>query len=196
MLSSDARVALRPDATFRELIAERPPGFWRALARPALVLLVIAVGLPIAAVHQVTVKLVLTTAAAWSFIVVVQMAIAAAMIASAPSRRVSFLHAFDLWFAGHVPYSLWILAIPLVTAVPAGTPHELMGLAFIVPLVWTTVIVAAFCRVVLGLAAADASRRAALHLATVVIVVAALATWAAGGPAAIVSYVAHRLGRI
>jgi hypothetical protein len=160
------------------------------------VLLVIAVGVPVTAVHRVTITLVLTTAVAWGAIVALQMAIGAAVIASAPSRRVGFLHALDLWFAGHVPYSLLILALPIVTAIPVATPHELMGIAILVPLVWTTFIVAAFCRVVLDLTPAAARWRATWHLAVVVIVGSALAVWAAGGPAAILSYTLRRLSAL
>jgi hypothetical protein len=193
MLSPDARVALSPEATYLELVRDRSTSAWSSLARPALVLLVLAVGVSIAAVHQITLKLVLTTAAAWSAIIGIQLAIGAALIASASTRRVGFIRALDLWFVGHMPYTLWILALPLVTAVPVGTPHELMGLAIVVPVLWTTVIVTAFCRVVLGLTPAAARGRAALHLAVVVLVGGALVVWAAGGPTALLSYALRRL---
>lgn len=193
MLSPDVRVAFRPEATYLELIRETTESPWRAAVRPALVVLVIAVGVAVAAVHQVTLTLVLTTSAAWGAIVAVQIAIAAALIASAPTRRVDFVRALDLWFAGHVPYSMWILALPLVTTVPVATPHELMGIAILVPLVWTTFIATAFFRVVLGLSPAAARRRAAVHLALVLLVGGAVVVWAAGGPAALLSYGVRRL---
>ena len=193
MFSSDARVAIRPEATYHTLLAEAAPSPWVALRRPALVLLVVAVGVSITAIHQITLSLLLTTAAAWGGVVVFQTAIAAAVIASAPARRVGFVRALDLWFAGHLPYSLWVLALPIVTIVPAGTPHELMGVSAVVPLVWTMFIVAAFCRVVLGLSASAARWRTAMHLALVVIVVSAVVVWAAGGPTALLSYFLRRL---
>jgi hypothetical protein len=193
MLSPDARVALRPEATYLELIAEPSPPSWQALGRPVLVVLVIAVGLTVAAVHQITLKLVLTTAAAWSATVAIQIAIGAGLIASAPSRRVGFVRAVDLWFAGHLPYSLWILGLPLIAALPLATPHELMVFSIVIPLVWTTTIVTAFCRVVLGLTAAAARWRSAVHLLLVLILGSALVVWAAGGPMAIISYVLRRL---
>ena len=192
MLSPDARVALHPEATYRQLIAEAGPPAWRVLLRPALVLLVIAVGLPVAAVHQVTLDLLVTTAAAWFAIVLIQAAIGAAVIAWPSRRHVGFIHALDLWFAGHLPYSLWILALPVLYVVPLGTPHELMAASFVVPFVWTTTIVVAFCRVVLGLEPTAARRHAAVHLLLVVIVGSALVLWAAGGPAALLSYVVRR----
>jgi Na+/phosphate symporter len=68
-----------------------------------------------------------------------------------------------------------------------------MGLSVVVPLVWTTSIVSAFCRVVLGLSPAAARRRVALHLVLVVCVGGAVVVWAAGGPAALLSYGLRRL---
>ena len=192
MLSPDARVAFRPEATYHALLAEAPPSPWLALRRPALVLFVIAVGVSIAATHQVTINLLLTTAAVWGAIVLIQMAIGAAVIASSLPRDVGFARAIDLWFAGHLPYSLWILALPMLTVVPLATPHEIMAISLVVPLLWTTFIVTAFCRVVLGLPPAAARGRAAIHLALVIIVGAIGVVWAAGGPAALLSYLVRR----
>src|SRR5262249_28091241 len=134
VFSTDARVAFAPDSTYRALIARTTLPAWRALVRPALVLLVLAVSLPITAVHAITLDLVLRTALTFSVIVVVQLAIGAIVIASAPAPRVSFARALDLWFAGHLPYSLWILLLPVVTAIPYGSPHELIGISAIAPL--------------------------------------------------------------
>jgi hypothetical protein len=193
VFSTDARVAFAPETTYRALITRTTIPAWRSLSRPALVLLVLAVGVPITAVHAITLDLMLRSAAVWSVIVLVQLAIGAVVIASAPARRVSFARAIDLWFAGHLPYSLLILSLPIVTAFPIATPHELMGIAIIVPLVWTTFVVAAFCRVVLGLTPTGARWRVALHFGLVLIVGSALTVWAAGGPAAILSYALRRL---
>ncbi len=193
MLSSDARIAFRPEATYLELIARPAPPAWRALGRPLLVLAVIAIGLPVAAAHDVTARLVLTTAAAWSPLVLIQAATGAALIASAPARRVGVVRALDLWFAAHLPYSFWILALPALAAVPIATPHELMAASLAAPLAWTAVIVAAYCRTVLGATPAGARQRAAVHLAVVIAIGSALVLWAAGGWAALVSYLLRRL---
>jgi hypothetical protein len=146
----------------------------------------------IAATHQVTVDLLLTTAAIWGAVVLIQLAVGAAVIVSSPTRSVGFAHAIDLWFAGHLPYSLWILALPMLTVVPAATPHEIMAMSIVVPLVWTTFIVTAFCRVVLGLPPSAARWRAAMHLTLVFIIGAIAVVWAAGGPAALLSYLVRR----
>jgi len=196
VFSTDARVAFAPETTYRALITRTTLPAWRALVRPALVLLVLAVSLPITAVHNITLDLVLRTAATFSVIVLAQLAIGSVVIASAPKRPVSFARALDLWFAGHLPYNLWILFLPFVTAVPIGpaaSPHELMGISAIVPLVWTPFIVGAFCRVVLDVTPAGARRRVILHMAMVLVVASALVIWAAGGAAALSSYLLRRV---
>lgn len=196
MFSTDVHVAFAPETTYRALIAQTTLPAWRALLRPALVLLVLAVSLPITAVHNITLDLVLRSAVMFSVIVLLQLGIGAVVIASASARRVSFARALDLWFAGHLPYNLLILFLPFVTAVPIGpadSPHELMGLSAIAPLVWTPFIVAAFCRVVLGLTPSGARLRVILHMAMVFIVAAALVVWAAGGVAALSSYMLRRV---
>jgi hypothetical protein len=192
-VSPDLRVALHPEQTYRELISQAPPPSWHAVGRILLVLLVIAVGVTVAAVHRITASLVLTTAIVWSPIVAIQVAIGVAVIGTASQRRVGFVRALDLWFAGHLPYSLWVLALPVVAMIPAATPHELIAMSIVVPLVWTTLIVTAFCRVVLDLSPRAARRHAAFHLAMACAIGGALVVWAAGGPAALVSYLLRRL---
>lgn len=196
MFSTDARVAFAPETTYRALIERTTLPPWRALVRPVLVLLVLAVSLPITAVHNITLDLVLRSAVMFSVIVLAQLAIGAVVIGSAPARPVSFARALDLWFTGHLPYNLWILLLPFVTAVPIGpadSPHELMGISAIAPLVWTAFIVGAFCRVVLGVTPAGARRRAILHVAMVLIAGSAFVIWAAGGFAALSSYLLRRV---
>lgn len=196
MFSNDARVALAPETTYRALIAQTTLPAWRALVRPALVLLVLAVSLPITAVHTITLDLVVRSAAVFSAIVVVQLAIGTIVIASAPARPVSFARAIDLWFTGHLPYNLWALLLPFVTAAhfgPADSPHELMAISIVAPFVWTAFIVGAFCRVVLDVPRDGARRRVVLHMAMVLVAGGALATWAAGGVGALSSYMLRRV---
>jgi hypothetical protein len=191
MFSTDVQLAFAPGATYRELIAQnRPVRWWRALARPAFVLLIIAVVVPMMATDRITAGLVLTSAAAWSPVVAIQMAIAAIFVA--PARGVGFWRAMDLWFAAHLPYSLWILLLPFLTSSPAVPPHDVMGVSIVVPLLWTGVLTSAFFRTVLGLNVWTARGRAMLHLAIVVIVILALGLWAAGGISGTLGYVVRR----
>jgi hypothetical protein len=196
MLSIDARVALAPEDTYRQLVPEvTQPRWWQALARPALVLLALALVMSIMATHSVTASLLLTSAIAWSAVVLIQIAAALVTIGSAAGRRVGFARALDLWFAGHLPYSAWILLLPLITASHTISPLDVIAVTFIVPTVWTTFIATAYCRVVLGATAGRARWRVAAHQLVTLTVTAALALWAAGGIAAVASYVVRTLER-
>jgi hypothetical protein len=197
VLSINAQVALAPEGTYRRLVAEPARvRWWHALARPALVLLVMAVALPVMAVRTITVQLVFVSAAAWSLVVLVQIAMALPTIAWAPGRTVSVPRALDLWFAGHLPYSAWILLLPVITSIRPDLPAlNMMAITFAVPTVWTTFIITAFCRRVLGAMPAGARWRAALHQVVSIAVVVTLALWAAGGLASVTSYILRMLGR-
>ena len=197
MFSTDVRLALAPSATYRELISQNiPVRWWRALARPALALLLIAVVVPMMVTNAITARLVLSSAIAWGLVVAIQLAIAAVLVAPARARDVGFWRALDLWFAGHVPYSLWILLLPLLTNSLAVPPHDVMGLSFLAPLAWTSVITNAFFQTVLGMDASTARRRTTLHLVVVVIIVSVFGLWAAGGISATVGYLVRRLGAL
>ena len=192
MVSTDVQLAFAPDAIYRQLVAQnRPIRWWRALARPALALLLIAVVVPMMVTHEITAGLVITSAAAWGFVVAIQLAIAAIFVAPAPASGVAFWRAMDLWFAGHVPYSLWILLLPFLTST-AVPPHDMICVSILAPLVWTSVITGAFFRTVLGMDASTARRRALFHLMIVVIIISALGLWAAGGIPATLGYVMRR----
>jgi hypothetical protein len=146
-----------------------------------MVLLVIAVMVPIAAVQRVTVGLVASAALSWSFAVGVQALVAAAVIASAPRRRVRLATALDLWFAGHLPYSLWLLiALTWMTISPA-TSVERVILSASVPAVWTMWVIAAFCRTVLATTPAGARWRTAVHVVAICGFTVSYIAWVAGG---------------
>jgi hypothetical protein len=114
----------------------------------------------------VTVGLVAATAIAWSFIVAIQLVVGVLVIGSVPSRRIGLWHALDLWFAGHLPYSLWLLAVAALMANVPGSLELIIVLA-VAPSLWTAAIVAAFCRIVLGCSRGGARRRAAIHFVAV-----------------------------
>ena len=181
-LSPEVRIALAPDKTYRELAARTEHvGAWRMLHRPLVALVVIATAVPIMAVQRITIALFAASIASFGFVVLIQMLVGAGIIASARSRRVSMPRALDLWFAGHAPYSLCLLT---VAAVFASTPYAsldgLVALA-IVPAAWTAVIVAAFCRHVLGTSRAGARWRAAVHFVLIWAIAFELVALSAGG---------------
>ena len=152
------------------------------LRRPLIVALVIGTAVPIMAVQRVTLGLLVSSVLSFSFVVAIQMAVGAAIIATgrdrpsgrpfdARSLRPSLPQALDLWFAGHVPYSLWLLTVAAAFASMRAASLDLLIALAVLPAIWTAVIVAAFCRRVLGTSPAGARWRAAAHF---------LAIWAIG----------------
>ena len=122
----------------------------RLMVRLCIILLTIAVVIPVMSVQRVTMGLVAMAAVSWSFVVAIQIAVAVGVIMSARERRIDLVPALDLWFAGHLPYSLWMLAVAaLATSSGLVDPMFLFATA-VVPSAWTAWIVAAFCRRVLG----------------------------------------------
>jgi hypothetical protein len=197
MISTELRLALAPERTYRELLArDTDVTRWQMLARPATLLLVIGVAIPMMALHRVTLRLVATTAVVWSAAVAIEFVAAWCVIRSVDSRQVRTAQAIDLWFAGHLPFSLWLLALPITTWASVTAPAlEIVGLTSIVPLVWTAFIVTAFCRTVLGTTSAAARWRAGIHLGAFVIVASTLFMMSAGGGAALLSYAMRRLAK-
>ena len=178
LFSTEAMLAFAPGVTFATLLADPRPLLWR---RAGMAVLVVATAIPIMAVQRVTIGLAVVTALSWSFVLVIQAVVGAGLIASARSRRIAMTRALDLWFAGHLPYSLWILAVTASLAnLPAGSPDLLIASA-VVPATWTAVIVAAFCRVVLGTTHAGARWRAAFHFVVVWAITLEYVAWSAGG---------------
>jgi hypothetical protein len=146
-----------------------------------MVVLVVAVMVPIMAVQRVTLGLVATAALSWSFVVVLQSIVGLAIIGSAPARTIALLPALDLWFAGHVPYSLWMLAAFGLTAMMTSANVSVVILSAVVPAIWTAIVVAAFCRTVLGTTARGARWRAAAHFVSIWAITSSYIAWAAGG---------------
>ena len=164
VLSTEAQIAFAPDKTYRTLVADNERvGVWRMLRRPLIVLVVIATAVPIMAVQRITLALFAWSIASFGFVVADSDGgwrgnHRVCAVAPGQSAR-----ALDLWFAGHVPYSLWLLAVAAAfAATPWASLDGLVALA-VIPAVWTAVIVAAFCRHVLGTSRAGARWRAAAH---------------------------------
>jgi hypothetical protein len=77
----------------------------------------------------------------------------------------------ELLFAGHLPWSLWTLVMVglfTFTRLPIAPTAQVLSL--LVPAVWTTIILSAFCRTALGCTPARARMLTAAHQAM---------TWAA-----------------
>jgi hypothetical protein len=182
VFSLDVGVAVAPDAAYRALAAgDERVGAWRMLRRPLIVALVIGTAVPIMAVQRMTIGLLASATLSFLFVIAIQIAVGAALVASASSRRVHMWRALDLWFAGHVPYSLWLLlAAAAIAAMPAAGLDGLIAVA-VLPSAWTAVIVAAFCRQVLGTSKAGARWRASGHFLVMWSIALQLVALSAGG---------------
>jgi hypothetical protein len=165
-VSPELRIMLRPALAYEALLAAPPHGPFLALRRPALVALVIGTAIAVSATGRVTAWLVLDLALCWSFAPLLQVATAAVLLRS-PLSRVGTGVRMDLWFAGHGPWSLWLLAVAVCYAsFPATRRIEYPILATaIVPAAWTAIIGTAFCRTILLDTPARAWARVALHQA-------------------------------
>jgi hypothetical protein len=178
----DVSVAFAPFVTYRQATASETNLRWFVMLRwPALVLLVIAVLVPIMAVQRVTAGLVLTAALSWSFVLAIQLIIGAGIILSGPQRRLSMPQALDLWFAGHLPYSLWMLVVFAWMGTATTSSVRVFVISALVPTVWTMALVFAFCREVLGVSVAGAIWRTTVHLVVVWGIGLSYIAWAAGG---------------
>ena len=141
----------------------RPLSAAAALRRPLFVALVTGVSVALASTRSVSVALVASTTIAWSDIVLLQLAIALPLVAPGARRTVGVARALDLYFAGHAPWSLFLLAAAAWAPSPGGRPSWPLNLAVIVPLVLTPRIVCAFFAEVLGLDRAAARRMTVLQ---------------------------------
>jgi hypothetical protein len=111
--------------------------------------------------RHVTPALLLSTTLCWTVVVLVQAAIALTLIAGPARRTVGLARALDLYFAGHAPWSLWLLAAAAWAPAPLGRPVYPIAILAAVPLVLTPRILAAFFREVLEMDPREAAARTA-----------------------------------
>jgi hypothetical protein len=165
MLPTDLRLALAPHDTYRQLIAEHVRGSWRrTLERPGLVALIIGTAVTMSSARTVPAGLVLMGIACWSFVPILQWLIGAIVIGRARGRQLTMLRCLELLFIGHLPWSLWALtmaALETFTLLRISRTVEVLSL--LVPAVWTTIIVFAFCRTALDCPPARARLLTAAH---------------------------------
>ena len=195
MLSNEVRVAFAPERTYKELLASNAPvTWWQTLHRPAMIILIIGVVIPATALHRLTFGTVVSAAAVWSIAPAIEYVAAMCVIASAAGRKLSMPHALDLWFAGQLPYSFWLLTLPITTTLFRFPPLDLIALTAIVPTIWTTFIIAAFCRTILGVSSLGAQVRAGVHVGAFIVVTSTLFIISAGGGIAVWSYMTRQWG--
>jgi hypothetical protein len=144
---------------------------------------VIGTVLPIAATGRVTAGLVVTATISWAFAVAVQIAAAILIAASVATRPVSIPAAVHLLFAGHLPWSLWLVGFSMwaVSGLTFIAGDAAVLVSTIVPVAWTTVIISAFCRTVLGTTRRGAGVRTLAHQVVIWSFALNYIAWAAGG---------------
>jgi hypothetical protein len=161
-MSPEVRLMIAPGETYAMLARARGRGsLLTAVRRPALLALVLGVSVAMAGTRHVTPALLVSTILCWLFVVLLQGGIALALVAGPARRTVGLARALDLYFAGHAPWSLWLLAVAAYGPSPLGWPAWPMAIAAAVPLVLTPRIVVAFFREVLELDPRQAFARAA-----------------------------------
>ena len=154
-----------PARTYARLARQpSPSGPIVALRRPLLAAIVLGAAIAIAATGRVTPALVLSTTLSWSFVVVLQLAIAFALVTGPARRTVGVARAIDLFFAGHAPWSFFLLAAAWFPASFGRSTLPLLLLA-VVPAALTVRIIEAFFREVVRLDRHGAIVRTAIHQA-------------------------------
>lgn len=183
-LTPDLCLLLAPSETYRA-IAGLPAGsaartWWRALSRAAAAAALAGTTTAVAATGRISWALALSGAACWSFLAILQIVTAAAVIV--PSNRgVGFPphRAIELFFFGHAAWSLWLLlAAAFLFAAPGAIRHDIILLTALVPFIWTAVVVFAFFRHVLQLERRHAATRTAIHQALTFLVIILYVGWA------------------
>jgi hypothetical protein len=182
LLSTELQLAIAPARTYGRLVDNGEGG--RAGALAPIAFSALATGLTVAflASRWASVELVATTASSWGFTLALQLVGACAVILPG-QRRVGLPRAFELFFLGHAPWTLWMLAVGALAIAGRGAFGAITAviLSGLLPTIWTAVIVAAFSRTVLDAGRVGAWLRALVHLLLIWAFALAYIAWAAGG---------------
>ena len=191
MLSIPLQLALAPARTYTRVAATMDNARWTSLAEPvALTALTTGVAVAMVATRRVTAGLIVTIAASWSFTLLIQALAAAVLIGSVRQRPISTARAFELLFLGHAPWTLWMLGMAALAMWGYSFDLTRIILSVVVPIAWTSIIVAAFSRRVLGTTGSGAVLRALVHQVIVWGCGLSYIGWAAGGWMRVVAAVA------
>lgn len=164
-MTPELRLMVAPARTYAVLVRQPSPvGPIAALRRPLLAAIVLGVSIAMSATGRVTPALVLGTTVAWSFVVVLQIAIALAVIAGPARRTVGLPRALDLFFASHAPWSFFFLIAVVLPPPVGGSTLTLLALT-VIPIPLTVRAIAAYFREVLLLNRRRARLLTAVHQA-------------------------------
>jgi hypothetical protein len=159
ILSDELQIALRPREAYARL-----DGSGRYILFYVLFMsLLIAACASVSATGRVTLALLASLSLSWMFVPLLHVLLAAALVFSAPARRVRRMRAMSLLLMGHAPWSLWLIAAALMTASGGYVLYHEALLLALVPIALTARLVRAFCVEVLGSSARGALARALAH---------------------------------
>ena len=165
-MTPELQLIANPGATYARLA--RSPiriGAVRALRRPLLVGVVLGACVALTATREAPAVLLVSTTLSWSIVVAAQVLIALALIGGPARATVGVAPARGRFFAGHAPWSRWMLALVAWAPVPGGRPLTPVLVAALLPLGLTVRIIAAHFQHVLALDRGTALRRTILHQA-------------------------------
>jgi hypothetical protein len=158
---------------------------WYVLRYPLLISLVLGTSVALAATASVDIPLVLSAALSWSVAPIVQMVGATLLVLSVRNRPMTVARGVDSMLAGHVPWSLWLLAMGACLALGAGRDMfwPVAGVALLAVMIWRAFLVYSFLHYGLGCTRVAAASRTALHQLAMWTVLVAFIAWAIGLPA-------------
>jgi hypothetical protein len=110
-LSPGVRVLLHPQSTYAALAGQAIPiSVWRALRRPAFVAFVLGCTISLITFPGLTLRLAGPSVIYWTFIPLAEI-LALGLTCGRKSGSLSFPEKVDLFFAGHLPWLLWLIGL-------------------------------------------------------------------------------------
>lgn len=110
--SDEVRIMLHPMAAYRELARSSDNSQpWLLVRRPLFVVLVIGSFAAFTVAGQLTLPLLLDSMIFWSFGPLLQALLISGIVFVFARNRISIARAIDLFFMGHGPWLLWLLAV-------------------------------------------------------------------------------------
>lgn len=110
--SDELRIMLQPVLTYRQLSkAPHHFGLWMMIRRPLFVALVIGSFVSITVSGHLTISLLFDGMVVWSFLPILQAILMSSIVVIFGRGRMPTSKALDLFFMGHGPWLIWLLAI-------------------------------------------------------------------------------------
>jgi hypothetical protein len=179
----DVRLLWAPSETYRAAVAQRDSyaaslSTWTTLVLRLVTPAAIAgIATAVSATGRITWSLALSGTLCWMLIALLQLVTAAAVIVPS-SRQVSLSRALTLFFAGHAPWSLWLICAAALIVFARDVALDAILVSASIPLVWTAFVIFGYCRHVLGLGSRAAAIRTIAHQLLTAMVIVLYVGWA------------------